>query len=285
MKKGRDLVQIIQRTIDVFSKHEMAVYSGYATFYFMMSLVPLLMMVISLINILPWFSVDDVSDFLYTMMPDIPQIRSALVGIIVNLNRQSGQWIAYLFAMTSLWSGSHGVFAMMAGLEKINHTQEVVFKERPKAILYTIIFTLLIPSMLFFQVLRSSIQNAITYIFDFLALPDLGRHINRILQLSGIVTLAITILVIVLTYTFLPAGRRKMRNQLPGSIFTSFLWVFFTNAFSFFIRRFWRYSSVYGTLAAVFLAAMWLKFIITILFYGASLNRALQVKVSMDLQT
>jgi uncharacterized BrkB/YihY/UPF0761 family membrane protein len=43
--------------------------------------------------------------------------------------------------------------------------------------------------------------------------------------------------------------------------------------------------SVYGTLAAVFLIAMWLRFIMTFLFYGASLNRALQVKVSMDCST
>ena len=40
-----------------------------------------------------------------------------------------------------------------------------------------------------------------------------------------------------------------------------------------------------AVLAAVFLAAMWMKFIISILFYGASLNRALQVKVSKDCQT
>ena len=38
-------------------------------------------------------------------------------------------------------------------------------------------------------------------------------------------------------------------------------------------------------LAAVFLAAMWLKFIITFLFYGASLNRAIQVKISRECST
>ena len=275
----------IRRTAEVYSKHEMGVYSGYTTFYFMMSIVPLLMLIISLINILPWFSITDVSEFLYHFLPDVPQIRSALIGIIVNLNLQSGQLIAYLFALTSLWSGSHGVFAMMAGLEKINHTQQVSLRERPKAILYTVIFTLLIPSLLLFEVLGSSIQNAITYVFELLSLQDLGRQINMVLRVSGIVTLAVTALVIVLTYTFLPAGRRKIREQLPGSIFTSVFWFLFTNAFSVFIRRFWKYSSVYGTLAAVFLSAMWLRFIIAILFCGASLNRALQVQVSMDCKT
>ena len=279
------IIHTISRTAEVYSKHEMSIYSGNATFYLLMSLVPLLMMIISLINMLPWFSVEDVSSFLYRMMPDIPQIRGTLLNIIVNLNHQSKQIAAYLFALTSLWSGSHGVFAMMSGLEKINHTQQIILKQRPKAILYTIIFTLLIPSMLLFQVLRSSISNAITFIFTELSMPKVAVQINRILRVSGIVTLAITILVIVLTYTCLPAGRRKMKNQLPGSIFTSVLWILFTNAFSYFIRRFWKYSSVYGTFAAVFLSAMWLKFIIAILFLGASLNRALQVQVSMECKT
>lgn len=285
IKRKDQLIKIVKRTVSVYAKHDMDVYSGYATFYFMMSIVPLLMLVITLINMLPWFSVEDVSEFLKMVIPDIPQIRNALITTIINLNRQSGQWIAYLFALTSLWSGSHGVFAMMVGLEKINHTQQVVFRERPKAILYTIVFTLLIPSLLLFQVFRSSIQNATTFIFSMLSLQEMNSYINRILKFTGIVTLAITALVIVLTYTFLPAGRRKMRNQLPGSVFTSVLCILFTNAFSYFIRRFWRYSSVYGTLAAVFLSAMWLKFIITILFYGASLNRALQVKESKDCST
>lgn len=286
MKKKKDqIIRVVRRTLEVFSKHEMGVYSGNATFYFMMSTIPLLMLIISIINLLPWFTVDDVGFFLDRMLPDIPQIRAALVSVIINLKHQSGQWIAYIFALTSLWSGSHGVFAMMNGLEKINHTQQVMLKERPKAILYTIIFTLLIPSLLLFQVLRSSLQNATTYLFTVLSLQKMGENINRILNLTGIFTFAVTVLVILLTYTFLPAGRRKMKNQIPGSVFTSVFYYIFTNAFSFFIRRFWKYSSVYGTLAAVFLVALWLNIIITIIFYGASLNRALQVKISMDCKT
>lgn len=280
-----NFIATLRRTIEVYTKHEMDVYSGYATFYFLMSAVPLLMMIISLINLLPWFSVEQMSTVLTTLIPDIPQLQRLILSVIINLNRQSGQLTAYIFALTSLWSGSHGVNSMMVALEKINHTQNDRIRERPKAIIYTVIFTFLIPSMLLFQMLRSWIMNAVTYIFTLLSLESVITAIHEIIEVSGVITLAAMILVVVMTYTFLPAGKRTVRSQLPGSILTCLFWVLFTNAFGFFIKRFWKMSSVYGALAAVFLAAMWLKFIVVILFYGASLNRALQVKVSRDCST
>ena len=277
--KKEEFISLVKRTFDVYSKHEMDVYSGNATFYLMISTVPFLMMIIYIINLLPWFTVEDVSNFLMNVVPDIPQVRTAIVSIIVNLNRYSGTMVVYAFAFTCLWSGSHGISALMAGLEKINHTQRKYIHSKPKAILYAVLFSLLIPSMLLFQMLRSSIEVIITDIFEVLKLPEIAERINGVLEYSGIVTFAAMILIIVLTFTFLPSGKRKIRNQLPGSIFSCVMWVFFTKAFGYFITRFWRLSSVYGTLAAVFLAAMWLRFIITFLFYGASLNRAIQVKI------
>ena len=267
----------------------MYVYSGYTTFYFLMSVVPLLMLLISVINLLPWFSVEQVSTILAKIIPDIPQIRRVLLSVIINLNRQSGQLVSYIFALTSFWSGSHGVTAMMTGLEKINHTNRKTVKNRIKAIFYTVLYILLIPSMLLFQGIRASLKSGVKSLFSYLNITfdvaDMSGSAMAIIRLSEIITLGLMILVIVLTFTYLPSGHRRISSQLPGSVFTSILWVLFTKAFGFFIQRFWRYSSVYGALAAVFLAAMWMKFIISILFYGASLNRAMQVKVSKDCQT
>ena len=283
--KKEEIIPLLKRTVEVYTKHEMGIYAGNATYYLLISFVPFLMMINSIINILPWFSIDDISNFLMKVVPDIPQLRTAIVSIIKNLNRQSGTIVIYAFAFTCLWSGSHGVSALMAGLEKINHTQRNYFLDKPKAIIYSILFSLLIPSMLFFQMLRAPIKDLVTRIFTFLSLQQIGHRINQILRFSGIITIAAMTLIIVMTFTFLPAGKRKIIHQLPGSVLTSVLWVVFTNAFGYFITRFWKLSTVYGTLAAVFLASMWLRFIITFLFYGASLNRAIQVKISRECST
>lgn len=283
--KRQEIVSLIKRSVEVYTKHEMGIYAGNATYYLLISFVPFLMMIISIINILPWFSVEDISAFIMKVIPDIPQLRTAIVSIIVNLNRNSGTIVIYAFAFTCLWSGSHGISALMAGLEKINHTQRNYFMDKPKAIVYSVLFSLLIPSMLFFQMLRAPIKDLSTKIFEILSLQEVGHRINQLLNLSGIITIAAMTLIIVMTFTFLPAGKRRIIHQIPGSVLTSVLWVVFTNTFGYFITRFWKLSSVYGTLAAVFLASMWLKFIITILFYGAALNRAIQVKISRDCST
>ena len=180
--KKEEFISLVKRTFDVYSKHEMDVYSGNATFYLMISTVPFLMMIIYIINLLPWFTVEDVSNFLMNVVPDIPQVRTAIVSIIVNLNRYSGTMVVYAFAFTCLWSGSHGISALMAGLEKINHTQRKYIHSKPKAILYAVLFSLLIPSMLLFQMLRSSIEVIITDIFEVLKLPEIAERINGVLE-------------------------------------------------------------------------------------------------------
>ena len=107
---------------------------------------------------------------------------------------------------------------MMTGLEKINHTDQKTVKNRIKAIFYTVLYTLLIPSMLLFQGIRASLKNGVKALFSYLNITfnvaDMSGHAITIIRLSEIVTLAMMILVIVLTFTYLPSGDRKIRSQL-----------------------------------------------------------------------
>ena len=49
--KKEEFISLVKRTFDVYSKHEMDVYSGNATFYLMISTVPFLMMIIYIIKL------------------------------------------------------------------------------------------------------------------------------------------------------------------------------------------------------------------------------------------
>ena len=124
--------------------------------------------------------------------------------------------------------------------------------------------------------LRGSLRTLIVSLGRTLDLPEVARVLLKIMQYSGLITLAAMVLVILLTYTFLQGERKKLRFQLPGAVFTTVLWLVFSGVFEIFITRFWSASSLYGSLASVFLAAMWMKTITTILFYGEALNVALQ---------
>lgn len=273
--KGRllPLVKEIQR---LYSTNEMAVYSGYTTLYILMAMVPLLTLVIGLVNLVPTVNLEHFREVLMELLPDIPQVQTLTDMVIANVNRRAGQLAVSVSVLASLWSASNGVAAIQAGLHKLNGADGSFVKKRGAALLYTLLFILLIPALLIFQVLRGSLRTLVASLGRTLELPELAGAILKIMQYSGLVTLAAMMLVILLTYTFLQGEKQKLRFQMPGAVFTTLLWLAFSGVFEIFITRFWKASSLYGSLASIFLAAMWLKTITTILFYGEALNVALR---------
>ena len=270
------LVSVVKETQRLYSENEMSVYAGYTTLYVLMAMVPLLTLVIGLVNLVPTVDLEHFREVLQELLPNIPQVQTLMSAMIANVNRKAGQLAISVSVLASLWSASNGVAAIQAGLHKLSGAGGSFVKKRGAALLYTLLFILLIPALLIFQVLRGSLRALIVSLGQALNLPEVAGVLLKIMQYSGLITLAVMVLVILLTYTFLQGEKRKLRCQLPGAVFTTVLWLVFSVVFEIFITRFWKASSLYGSLASIFLAAMWLKTITTILFYGEALNVALQ---------
>ena len=266
---------LITETLKVYTDNEMSVYAGYATLYILMAMVPLLTLVIGLVNILPDVSLQHLEAILLEILPDIQELRSLLHNIIANVDRQAGTLAVSVSAVASLWSASNGVNALQMGLCKINGSGGSFIKRRAAALLYTLVFIALIPALLIFRVLRGSIEDLIAAVNRWLNIPDIAGRLLEFMEYSGLITAIVMAVVILLAYTHLQGERQKPRCQLPGTLFTTVLWLVFSRLFEIFIQRFWQASSLYGSLAAIFLAAMWLKAIVMIFFYGAALNEAL----------
>ena len=276
VKNGlRALADVVKETVAVYAEHEMPVYAGYTTLYILMAMVPLLTLVIGLVNMLPDVSLQHVETVLRKVLPDIPQVQSMTHTVIANVNRQAGSLAVPVSVLVSLRSASTGVNAIQLGLCKISGTGGSQFRQRAAALLYTLLFVALIPALLIFRVLRASIVDLIALVTGYLKMPDVAHLLMDFMEYSGLITLAAMGLVIVLAYTYLQGERKKLRDQIPGTVFAAVLWLLFSRLFEIFISRFWHASSLYGSLASILLAAMWLKSITAILFYGAALNEVL----------
>ena len=274
-KKKNGFMSVVRETIRVYTVNEMSVYAGYTTLYILMAMVPLLTLVIGVVNLLPDVSLQHVEQVLHDLLPNLPEVHSMLHNIIANVNRQAGSLAVSVSVVATLWSASNGVNAIQMGLSKISGTGGNYLRQRSAAMLYTLLFIALIPAMFIFRVLRGSIETLINALNEWLNIPDIAGRILNFMEYSGLVTAAAMAIIILLAYTYLQGVRRKLRYQLPGTLFTTLLWLGFSYLFELFIKRFWQASSLYGSLASVFLAAMWLKTIVMILFYGAALNAAL----------
>lgn len=275
---------LILETVKVYADNEMSVYAGYATLHILMAMVPLMTLVIGLVNILPDVSLQHLETVLNDLLPDIEEVNALVHGIISNVNRQAGTLAISLSAIATLWSASTGVNALQAGLCKISGSSGSFIKRRAMALLYTLIFIALIPALLIFRVLRGSIEDLIGAVNRWLNIPDIAGRLLAFMEYSGLITAIVMAVVVLLAYTYLRGDRQKLRYQLPGTLFTTALWLVFSRLFEIFIQRFWQASSLYGSLASMFLAAMWLKAIVMIFFYGASLNESLMRRRSEDAQ-
>ncbi|MBR2843596.1 MAG: YihY/virulence factor BrkB family protein [Solobacterium sp.] len=270
------LIALVKKVLKISSDQDLAVYAGNATLYIMMSVIPMLMVVIAAVSVMPWFTSADFRNLLFEYLPDIPEIQNLISNIITNLNGQSSSFVASLSALTSIWSASSGISAIQKGLKKMYLVPSFGIKDKVLAVIYTFLFAVQLLSLLLFQVLGSSIKEIMSsFSSDFFLFRHVGT-ISNVINSSSAMTIIISLIVLLLTYTYLPGGRRSMKSQFPGALLTSVIWAVFSLLFSFFIPRFWKASSLYGSLASVFLVAMWLRTMLTILFYGAALNTVLE---------
>lgn len=286
---------------NVFQENRMSVYSGYATLFIVTAIFPFIALIISVVNLLPGYSAEDVTAIFFQLVPDLGPVEKFVESIMVNLQKQSGGLLASAAAVTTLWSASKGVSAIQKGLNELDQDPKpIVVKDLEskkdkkigliekglrlakgilKRLLFTLTLIVLIPALLLIEMLGESLAGLINSIIKKLnpeVLDDTLSNISSIFHFSSLGVILFALLVILEIYAVLPAKRRKLKTQLPGALFTGVCWVAFTELFSFFIPRFYHASSLYGSLASLFLLLLWLRFIVMILFAGAVLNHTLE---------
>lgn len=295
------LKDITIRGYNVFQENRMSVYSSYATLFIVTAIFPCIALIISIVNLLPGYSAEDVTAIFFQLVPDLGPVEKFVETMMVNLQRQSGGLLASVAAVTTLWAASKGVSAIQNGLNELDQDPKLIAveerepetdkkaaligkgmsiaKDTLKRLLFTLTLIVLIPALLLIDMLGDSIVNIISSIVKKLnpeVLDDTLSGITSLFHLSSLVVILFALFVIVEIYAALPAKRRKMKTQLPGALLTGVCWVAFTELFSFFIPRFYHASSLYGSLASLFLILLWLRFIVMILFGGAVLNHTLE---------
>jgi membrane protein len=92
--------------------------------------------------------------------------------------------------------------------------------------------------------------------------------------------LTIVVLVIALTaaHLWLPGGRRRVRDVLPGVALTVFLWLLGATLFSVYLSHFANYASTYAGLAGVMTAIVFLNAIAALFILGAEFNAAIAAR-------
>lgn len=272
--------EMIFAVLGPFLGQNLPIFAGCATLFLLTASFPLLMWVLVIVNHLPGYSVTDLADLLYQFLPQVPEIQDTVLYVLNNLSAQSTTFVASFAAITMLYSASSGMFAVQKGLQRLTPGARFTVYDRLLAIVYTIFFEGLLLAVLLLQGLSSIFRP----LSELLAANARWRWIlewfRHWISFSDIIAIPVLFVLILLIYTYVPGGKRPLRRQLPGTIFTTVGWVLFSHIFSFYIVHFWKLSYIYGSLTAIILMILWLDIIINLLFLGAALNAALYRRVS-----
>ena len=269
---GRLIRELVIPGVRMFNENRITVYSGYSTLFIVIAMIPFMALIISVVNLIPGYTAEDVANILLEILPDMEPIKVLIIALVAELKKQSGGLLlASVAAVTTLWSASKGVMAIQKGLNELDNRTEdretatdrehallesgiAYVKRSAKRLSFTLMLIILIPAIMVLEMMNDS---------------DAGR-------IGSLLIILPELLVVLLFYAKLPEERRTIKSQFPGALITVLCWIVFTRLFSFFISRSYHYSNLYGSLAAVFLLLLWIRYMVMILFGGGVVNRVLE---------
>ncbi len=241
-------------------------FAAQSALFTLISFFPLIMVILNLLQFLPISS----EEFIELLLQAFPEIFEPYVKEIVkDLYEKSSGTMLTITLITSIWSASKGALSLVRGLNGVYNIEEtrnyVVL--RMISFFYTIAMIGLVLSSLFLLVLGNTLYQILLKF-----MPWLRTLLNLFIHTRTIVFLCFMILFFMLIYKAIPARKSSLMIQLPGAVFSSFAWMLFSYAFSFYFNHFGNYSYMYGSLTAIVLIMLWLYFCMYILFLGGEIN-------------
>lgn len=256
------------------SASRVGAYSAQTAFFMFLSLIPLVMLMLSLIRQIGT-SAEMFSEVAEEFAPGfLSSFFSIYVDEIITDGRLS---LTIVSGVILLWSASRGIYAIIGGLNSVYEIKEGrnYFLIRILAIFYTVAFIIILVGALLLMVFGDEINDLLYSLF-----PNLKGMVYIISSLRFILGFLILILFFSILYKSLPSAKMKFIDQIPGAVITSAGWVSFSILFSFFVDNFSNYANIYGSLTAIIVLMLWLYICMYIMFIGAEINCILTFKVN-----
>lgn len=257
----------------IISSHHTGAYAAQAAYFFVLSMIPILMILMTLVQYTP-VTMEDVQAALMEVFPT--SVEGFVRALVIQVYAQSGSVIS-ISILVALWSAGKGVLSVTSGLNCVYENEETrnYVYLRIRATFYTVIFILAIMLSLLLSVFGNSISAIVNQYIP------LFRHVmDFIIRIRTVVTFLILTAFWDVVYRYLPnrADERKAtwRRQLPGAVFTACAWQLISFIFSIYLQIFTGFSSMYGSMTTVILIMLWLYMCMYVILLGGEINALLE---------
>lgn len=256
--------------IDTFLRPmKISIHSAYTSFFLVLSVFPTLVVLFSILAYLP-IGYEEVMHLIAQVVPEafLPMIERVVNGAYENT---SGA-ILSVSVITALWSAGRGVRGLLMGLNAVYGLEEnrSYLKTRGLSMLYTFLFVIVLVMTLVLLVFGHAIMDYLR-----MTTSPLLMFLTEVIDWSFLVMLVLQTTLFTAMYAYLPNRRQSVLKSLPGALLASVGWMICSNLISIYVNYFQYYANIYGSVYAAALAMLWLYCCISIIFYGAAVNRAL----------
>lgn len=285
-KKGkRERLKLIISFIYKFgvkiSDNYTAACAAQAAFFILLSVVPIISLILAVTTYLP-FTQQDVLHLMMQIIPD--DLIGYVQDIIADLYSRAGKTVISVSAITMLWSASKGIAALMDGFNsmyQLRQDNSNWLVSRCIAIIYTILFILLfVIAMCGYVTVSHYYQEYIKGAFE---IESTMRTI--LLLIRYVIGWLLFYAFLLMMYVILPGGFGlpigkeekvnlgvRIRQQMPGAAFAAVAWLVISRVVVIYIDYFPSLSLMYGSLAGIVIAMLWLYFCMYSIFIGAVIN-------------
>lgn len=250
------------------------------SFYFLLSLFPLLIFLISMLGMVASGSEIE-SQLVHWLTQAMPPSASGLVKDVVRqITQSSGSGKLSFGIIFSLWTASSGMAAVINGLDAAFDVKE----QRPW-ILQRITALWLTITMGFYMLLA-----VVIILFGSRAAGWLGGHAGlsnaaeiswRILQWP--LAMFLVVLAFATVYRYAPNKRnQRWKWVTPGAVAGVLLWLAASLGFRIYLMYFNTYTSTYGSLGTVIVLMMWFYVTAVAILLGGEVDSEIEGAVGRD---
>lgn len=270
MKKVKRVLKEIINVIQNIPSHHVAAYSAQSAYFFMLSLIPIILLLMTLVQYTPVTK----ADVMTAVIQIFPESINTMITSIVNQVYNQSMGIIPITVIVALWSAGKGVLALATGLNTIFNCPETrnYIYIRLRATVYTVLFIMMLIVMLVIAVFGNTLYD---FIFD--KIPLLSHVAQWVLWLKNFVAPALLTILFLYVYKYLPNSNEiVLKKQFPGAIFAAAGWMLCSWVFSVYLDIFQGFSNMYGSLTTIILIMLWMYFSMYCILLGGELNEMIR---------
>lgn len=213
---------------------------------------------------------DTASHLIFDTWPD--RIAAPISREVVNVLTVERGGLLTISVLAAAFFSANGVEALRVSLNRAYRVNETRawYITRAQSLLFVIVAVLVIMAISFLLVLAPLTLKLARQIA-----PWMETLISAVDNWRILVAAMVLVIGLIVAHLWLPDGRRRLSDVLPGVAVTLVAWMAGALTFASYLEEFATYVSTYAGLASIMVALVFLYIIAAIFILGAEINAAI----------